>query len=595
MGFVTTSAVQHFIFDQKYSKKGATRATHRAAERVDASGDLVELVSVVLVNYIKTEIPQTLGRSVPRVCRCRPVRPTDACESLGRRLTPPEILALQHTGPYTRDPLRVKLILHPDAVRLFLIEIFQESMSFVKQMMIRSGERDVTKLSIEQIARTQAARPQVHTPRTEYTIASPSLNCDTKSHADAIEINDYTDSLSDKPDPAAEMLARMYPSMPPPMQASLCGPIASRMGTVAKILRGDGQSVITMATGKLQNPQSFSKVVDASGSFHAHGHFEFCAVEGFYDIKYGRTATLLNKEKVPKHIQNFENDSFKHADTHIREDLVGTLAFLLLDVTDPPPELLLDDPMEYRRQLVCAGGIACFESMFYAGIPSAHWKLAARSADGEKCTKLEAYSFHAQRSWAHKPVETRVMLISLLASQTTHPKIAEMVKQTAFFSWLGLDGSCVYADQACEFLNLLQDQRRGRFAAFESALEFTPALGLFMHVNKALEEVEVGDREASDPLKAATINAASVIRADLKARLGTDLTVHDDHNPIFRTGGAPNTLRSTASLSHRPYEFIWQVADGRCNGAGRGATRPEAWDTYVDRFIQENLWTKARY
>ena len=59
---MTSTAVQHFLFDQKYAKKGASRGEHRAAERVDASGDLVELVSVVLVNFIKTEIPQTLGR-----------------------------------------------------------------------------------------------------------------------------------------------------------------------------------------------------------------------------------------------------------------------------------------------------------------------------------------------------------------------------------------------------------------------------------------------------------------------------------------------------------------------------------------------------
>ena len=200
-------------------------------------------------------------------------------------------------------------------------------MGFVKQMMRRSGVKEVTKLSIEQIARTQAAKPQVKTPRTEYSIAPPILDCDTKSHQDAIQINDYTTDLCDKPDPAAEMLAQMYPSLSPPMQASLCGNIASRMGTVAKILRGDGQSIITVGTGKLINPQSFSNVVDASGGMHAHGHYDFCALEGFYDIKYGRTATMLSKEKVPKHIPNFEKDSFKHADTHIREDLVGTLAY----------------------------------------------------------------------------------------------------------------------------------------------------------------------------------------------------------------------------------------------------------------------------
>ena len=184
-----------------------------------------------------------------------------------------------------------------------------------------------------------------------------------------------------------------------------------------------------------------------------------------------------------------------------------------------------------------------------------------------------------------------MLLISLLASQTTHPKIAEIVKQTAFFSWLGLDGSAKFGDEAVENVNLMQDERRGRFAAFESALEFTPALGLFMHVNMALEQAECGERKANDPLKQATINAATVIRNDLKARLGTDLTIDDNSNPLFHTGGAPNTMTSTASLSHRPYEFIWKVARGTSAGAGRASI--ERWDIYVDRFINEHLWTSA--
>ena len=54
--------MQHFVFDQKYAKKGESRKKHRAAERVDASGDLVELVSTVLVNVMKVPVPQTLGR-----------------------------------------------------------------------------------------------------------------------------------------------------------------------------------------------------------------------------------------------------------------------------------------------------------------------------------------------------------------------------------------------------------------------------------------------------------------------------------------------------------------------------------------------------
>jgi hypothetical protein len=51
--FRATSAVQMFLYDQKYAKRGASRGKHRAAEKVDAAGDLIDLVSVVYVNTIK--------------------------------------------------------------------------------------------------------------------------------------------------------------------------------------------------------------------------------------------------------------------------------------------------------------------------------------------------------------------------------------------------------------------------------------------------------------------------------------------------------------------------------------------------------------
>ena len=50
--FATNTALQAFIYDQTYSKKGASRGQHRATEQVDASGDLIELISTVYINWI---------------------------------------------------------------------------------------------------------------------------------------------------------------------------------------------------------------------------------------------------------------------------------------------------------------------------------------------------------------------------------------------------------------------------------------------------------------------------------------------------------------------------------------------------------------
>eukprot|EP00966_Prymnesium_polylepis_P283738 6555001-Prymnesium_polylepis.1 len=68
--------------------------------------------------------------------------------------------------------------------------------------------------------------------------------------------------------------------------------------------------------------------------------------------------------------------------------------------------------------------------------------LAACSDDGELARDCEAFSFHAMRAWAFKPVETRSCAahLAVLGMETTHPKIAEVVKKISFFNWLGNDG-----------------------------------------------------------------------------------------------------------------------------------------------------------
>ena len=118
-----------------------------------------------------------------------------------------------------------------------------------------------------------------------------------------------------------------------------------------------------------------------------------------------------------------------------------------------------------------------------------------------------------------------------------------MVRQTAFFNWLGKDGQAQFADRAMEYINLLQDQRRGKFAAFEHALEFTPHLPALVYTVHALDAADHGESASNDPLRESMITAAEAIRADLVARLGTDLTVPDPTNPLFHTGGAPNVVK----------------------------------------------------
>lgn len=310
------------------------------------------------------------------------------CTRICVRLTPTEVLHIRQVGPFTRDPKRVKFVLDPDVVRDNVDKWMVESMGFVKQAMLRSGVSDPRNLTVAKIARSQCGRPQVSPGgRTHYDLLPPLLDTDTKSHADGIEIIEHCFRHCKSGDPGAEQLAQMFPHLPQGSKDRLSDVVAGKMDVCAILARGDGQGLITIARERklnLHTSDMFPKVVPCNGGFHSCGHFAFAVNEGYHDSKYGRTKVLLSKEKVPKHIPNFENDSYLHTTTHIREDLIGTLSYFLLDVQRPIPELLLDDPVAYLGQIKKAGGVAAFQSMRLSGNPSSHYIRAARAADG-KC------------------------------------------------------------------------------------------------------------------------------------------------------------------------------------------------------------------
>ena len=91
-----------FIFDQRYVKKGASRGKHRAAERVDASGDLVDLISMVIVNSVKVPLPASLGGGIS-------IQPTPIrCKAPG--LTPyPSQICSSRPSPAASGPLHTDL------------------------------------------------------------------------------------------------------------------------------------------------------------------------------------------------------------------------------------------------------------------------------------------------------------------------------------------------------------------------------------------------------------------------------------------------------------------------------------------------------
>ena len=83
------------------------------------------------------------------------------------------------------------------------------------------------------------------------------------------------------------------------------------------------------------------------------------------------------------------------------------------------------------------------------------------------------------------------------------------------------------------------------------------------------------------------LNGAAAVRADLRQKLGTDLTVSCSRNPFWKTGNAVKVSKKNIR-THQPWEDVKRVAEGRC--AGKDRADPEAWNDYVNRVISDQLF-----
>ena len=101
-----------WVYDQCYKKKGASRGKHRAAEKVDASGQLVDLISMVIINSIQMPIPELLAGG----------------------LTPAELNYLSTTGPYCKPFSNVLRVLNTDVVKASTFELMKETGDWLSQV-----------------------------------------------------------------------------------------------------------------------------------------------------------------------------------------------------------------------------------------------------------------------------------------------------------------------------------------------------------------------------------------------------------------------------------------------------------------------------
>lgn len=137
-----------------------------AAERVDASGDLVDLVSMTIVNHIKIHLPSTLGRGIS-----------------------PELMKqIEKHGAYTKSLHSVKAVLNPTAVKSAMHAMLRETGTWLNGTLEAFGLEHLSDLNVARVARAVLGRPAVICGKTPMSVGTPIMHCDTKSRQDARRI-----------------------------------------------------------------------------------------------------------------------------------------------------------------------------------------------------------------------------------------------------------------------------------------------------------------------------------------------------------------------------------------------------------------------
>jgi hypothetical protein len=301
--------------------------------------------------------------------------------------------------------------------------------------------------------------------------------------------------------------------------------------------------------------------------------------------------------------KNLEHNAHAHHRTAHHAITLGCTLFLLQDVQDPPPALLLRAGMcAYVEKVHTAGGIVLCEYLRGAGFPALQWQRTARDADPSKPVKLLAYSFHVYRACAHKPVAAQIVLIGLLGFCCALPALQTVLFATFCVSLLARLSANMYTDLLLEFINNLQQgaKRSASAASFGRALDLTTLLPVLLHVRHAFQATELGAAASDDPITPSMLVQARLVQDELCRVLGTDLTVVTNLNPFHRAGGvtvaeilgrasgggrdrAGVALDGGDARTHRPWIFWGRVAEGRSAGFGR--SRIERWQTHVERYI----------
>ena len=553
-------------FDQTYEWVGmAKRGRRQAVESVDSTGMPMAITHEVYVNSIKVALPSAFGTLSPAdlqtIASNHGSPYTEDYNLLYEFLRPQAVSGPRpraRTGPPPSSLSHSCSVRAPSCVAGYLREFTADALASVSSV-AASSNRAPTLLTLSEIAHAlYARRPVDPGGPSEFNILEALMRCDTKSYADGVKILRHMGSHSS-------------PS------------------TVVDVAWGDGQSVILLKNVKKKWPRLYARWLIGVGGFHEHAHSMFAMNEMFWECLVCWCLVIVNITKVFKVTKDLEHNNYAHVQQAHHVITIAIVSYLLQDVVEPRPSLLLRSPELYLQQVESATGIVLVRYLQYAGFPILQWQRAAREGDGLKLKKLFAYSHHLFRSVSHKPVCAQISLIALLSFCCALPALQNVLLVTVSLSLLGRLGGNMYIDRVLEYINKVQQgtKRSAHAASFGRALDMTTLLRAMLHVRHAFQAAETGKVESDDGISPSMLIMARLLQDELVRVLGRDLSLLDPYIRTWHTGN-PVRMDTGDHRTRMPWETPDRVARGR--NAGKWRSRNETWIAYATRYVQEHFF-----
>jgi hypothetical protein len=357
---------------------------------------------------------------------------------------------------------------------------------------------------------------------------------------------------------------------------------------VVSVFVGDGQSVIQAKNNKVRWPRLYAKWLLMAGGFHEHAHFMFACTELYCPPFVRYCLDELDIQRVETITHNLEHNAYAHHQHAHHVIVIASVCYLLQDVQQPPPRLLLRNLDAYLAQVETAGGVVMVRYLRHAGLPILQWQRASRDGRGQKLKLLFAYAFLLFRT-VHKPICAQVVLIAMLGFCCTLPALQAVLLSVTSLSLLGHLSSNMYLDRMLELINKLQQgaKRSCNAQAFGRAIDMTSLLRTILHVRHAFQAHEHGAAETDDPITPSMLIQARLLQDEFLRELGRDLTVQRNDNPFHHTRN-PVPLDGGTAGERRPWELVERVDSGRSAGVWRG--RAERGRAYIRRFVFEHFF-----